>query len=172
MYIFCMHICEFARIRENFHGQLASYTLPAYILNHCVCRILLKLSRDFPSLISHLTSDYQRILSDPVRRSFLVALSLNWGFWSVPTQRPQSLIRTCGHRNSDQSLTCGRRSTRFVNFIMCLIIELPLDITILVKAMIVWGASCDNMFLLWFFTLTTLYTVNLSNNSGCQPDPV
>ena len=24
MYIFCMHICEFARIRENFHGQLAS----------------------------------------------------------------------------------------------------------------------------------------------------
>ena len=25
MYIFCMHICEFARIREHFHGQLASY---------------------------------------------------------------------------------------------------------------------------------------------------
>ena len=24
MYIFCMHICEFDRIRENFHGQLAS----------------------------------------------------------------------------------------------------------------------------------------------------
>ena len=24
MYIFCMYICEFARIRENFHGQLAS----------------------------------------------------------------------------------------------------------------------------------------------------
>ena len=24
MYIFCMHICEFARIRENVHGQLAS----------------------------------------------------------------------------------------------------------------------------------------------------
>ena len=26
MYIFCMHISEFARIRENFDGQLASNT--------------------------------------------------------------------------------------------------------------------------------------------------
>ena len=40
MYIFCMHICEFARIRENVHGQLASEGLHGYWALHTICTLI------------------------------------------------------------------------------------------------------------------------------------